>query len=173
MAERVSWPPDDEDGVYDPEELLPKRKPPKLTRRRRNRRELVGKRPPRSRELEGGRPEPGLDVHGLLPESEYWALKIRVFRRAGLRCERCGTGRRQLTPHHRKLLSQSGQDAAENLAALCPQCHDWVHGHPHLAHAAGWIVQSWADPGGQPMLIHTGELVLLGADGTYTARWRP
>jgi len=157
MAERVLLPdPDDEDGFYDADLLLPERKPrklPKLTRRAR-----LAPVSPRRRKV---------NVSGMLTETEYVALKRLVFARAGHRCERCGEYR-HLDAHHRKLVSQGGPDAAVNLAALCRACHDWCHRWPLKAQAAGWIVPSFADPASRAMLLWNGRLVLLGEDGSYS-----
>jgi 5-methylcytosine-specific restriction endonuclease McrA len=102
----------------------------------------------------------------VLPESEYLALKAEVFNRAGWLCEGCGR-KRYLTPHHRKLLSQGGMDAAENLLALCKRCHDWAHEHVAESVRNGRIVPSWADPAERPVLLHDGRKVLLTPTGGY------
>ena len=59
-----------------------------------------------------------------------------VLKRAGKNCERCKKEapfirRKDNTPylevHHKKLLSQGGDDTVENAIALCPNCHRELH----------------------------------------------
>lgn len=49
-----------------------------------------------------------------------------VHARAGNRCERCGD-RGPLRMHHRKPVSEGGDNSRENLELLCGACHDRVH----------------------------------------------
>ena len=132
----------------------PRQKLRKLTRRRRLQQE---RRPGVS----------NLDVWAVLPENEYLALKQRVYDRAGRLCERCGTGRRRLTPHHRKLLSQGGRDEITNMLSLCSICHDEVHDEPTDSMVNGWIVPSYGDPAAEPVLLFDGRKVLLTDAGGY------
>jgi 5-methylcytosine-specific restriction endonuclease McrA len=60
------------------------------------------------------------------PES-YEALRQRVLRRDGWRCQLCGT-MSNLEVHHMQYRSQSGHDSEENLITLCSTCHASVHG---------------------------------------------
>ncbi len=61
---------------------------------------------------------------------------VAALRRAKGRCERCeasapflrrSDGSPYLEVHHRRPLSQGGEDTIENAAALCPNCHRDVH----------------------------------------------
>ena len=61
---------------------------------------------------------------------------VAVLRRAKGRCEKCEAsapflrrtdGSPYLEVHHRRPLSQGGEDTIENAAALCPNCHRDVH----------------------------------------------
>ena len=60
------------------------------------------------------------------PES-YKALRQRVLRRDGWRCQLCGT-MSNLQVHHKQFRSRSGHDSEENLITLCFTCHASVHG---------------------------------------------
>lgn len=102
-----------------------------------------------------------------MTEDIYWA----VMNRSQGRCEAVCSPRctRSATHwHHRQLRSAGGENSPENGAALCLQCHDWVHRNVADARDGGWIVSRWADPAVVPMRIR-GRDWLLGADGTLTA----
>ena len=60
------------------------------------------------------------------PES-YEALRQRVLRRDGWRCQLCGT-LSNLEVHHKQFRSHSGHDSEDNLITLCSPCHSSVHG---------------------------------------------
>ena len=71
----------------------------------------------------------------------------RLLARARARCEKCGDA--PWTPpgeeclldlHHKIRRSRQGTDRPYNLAALCRQCHDWVHEHPAAAGKEGWLL---------------------------------
>lgn len=123
------------------------------------------------------RPKPALP--GADPAWDEWeALREAVHTRAGARCEvgvtrQCverdrvfiRTGGHQA--HHRKLRSQGGLDAVENLLAVCGYCHEWVHAHPSVAQLNGWIVPRHADPAIRGVVLHDRRLVLLDPDGSY------
>ncbi len=47
--------------------------------------------------------------------------------------------------HHRKMRSQGGTDRVENILAVDPFCHDWIHAHPEVSYALGWLVKSHDD----------------------------
>jgi len=70
------------------------------------------------------------------------ATRAAVRKRAGNQCERCPS-RRDLQVHHRKLKSQGGTHAIDNLALLCSSCHDHVHNVDRAgARRDGWIIDS-------------------------------
>ena len=53
-------------------------------------------------------------------------LRQQVLCRDGWRCQSCGA-LSHLEVHHRELRSHSGDDAEQNLIALCTACHSSVH----------------------------------------------
>jgi len=57
----------------------------------------------------------------------YRRLMKRVLDRAEWRCQKCGS-LQNLQVHHRKKRSQQGDDALNNLVALCAFCHMGEHG---------------------------------------------
>jgi len=62
-------------------------------------------------------------------------VKELTLRRAKGVCERCGStapfitknGRPYLEVHHKKMLSEGGEDTLKNTIALCPNCHRELH----------------------------------------------
>lgn len=61
---------------------------------------------------------------------------VEVLRRAGGHCEECeakapfsrrSNGTPYLEVHHRRPLSENGDDTVENAMALCPNCHRQSH----------------------------------------------
>lgn len=78
---------------------------------------------------------------GRANRSELDRVRASVLKRARNRCERCGlpsdiVGALHL--HHRLRRSQGGAHEAENLAALCHECHAKVH--LGVADAHLWLV---------------------------------
>lgn len=71
------------------------------------------------------------------------ALQTReaLVRRARGRCERCDRMAPPLDAHHRRMRSQGGSDALENLSLLCRRCHNHVHDNRGESVADGWIIQ--------------------------------
>ena len=61
-----------------------------------------------------------------LDEIEYEAVRERVLRRDGWRCQLCGS-MINLGVHHQEFRSHSGEDTEENLITLCNTCHSFVH----------------------------------------------
>jgi 5-methylcytosine-specific restriction endonuclease McrA len=63
------------------------------------------------------------------------ALKAYVVQRAGGHCQLCGgeapfkdkNGDPYLEIHHAVPIRDGGSDSAENLIALCPNCHRKIH----------------------------------------------
>jgi 5-methylcytosine-specific restriction endonuclease McrA len=114
----------------------------------------------------------------------WWDLKAQVlarphggqghFRKDGTfrlerhgRCERCGK-QDAVDAHHRVPVSAGGPDAASNLAALCRECHDWVHQHPSEARLGGWIVRRSEDIAVRAILPWDGSVVLLDDEANYS-----
>jgi 5-methylcytosine-specific restriction endonuclease McrA len=62
-----------------------------------------------------------------LDPAAYEALRQRILRRDGWRCQSCGT-MANLEVHHKQFRSQTGDDSEENLITLCDQCHKLIHG---------------------------------------------
>jgi len=95
-----------------------------------------------------------------------------VLERAGNYCEKCGKSGYDFALHHRKLRSQGGLDAVENLMAVHHKCHnmgtDSIHLNPKQAIENGWIVPSWAEPSEYPLILPDGSRVLLTSEGSYT-----
>ncbi len=56
-----------------------------------------------------------------------WSL---VAKRAGYRCEHCGTGKSRLELHHRVPEFLGGRFEPDNLVLLCQDCHDRAHARP-------------------------------------------
>ena len=89
-------------------------------------------------------------------------------------CVRCGVSLYAThgSRHHRKLRSQGGKHASDNLVLLCGSgttgCHGWAHAHPVAARHAGLIVSAYADPVMQPVQYPDGAWWLLASDGTRT-----
>lgn len=104
----------------------------------------------------------------------YTSLRVLVHDRGNGRCERCGCCLGvDWQCHHRRLRSQGGRDAVENLVAICPPCHQWAHTNPERARADGWIVPGVGTgprvhPEAVPVLLHDGRVVRLTTedDGT-------
>ena len=61
-----------------------------------------------------------------LPPELYENLRLQVLRRDGWRCQSCGA-LSNLEVHHREFRSQSGDDAEQNLIALCTACQSILH----------------------------------------------
>lgn len=63
------------------------------------------------------------------------AVRVYVLRRAGNKCEGCGSdapfetpsGRPYLEPHHTRRLSDGGPDDPGSVIGLCPTCHRRAH----------------------------------------------
>lgn len=72
-------------------------------------------------------------------ERDAWAiLKAQVWYRDDGRCRRC-RGTSTLDPHHILPKGRGGKDALDNLMLLCRRDHDWAHGNPKAAEAAGFL----------------------------------
>lgn len=108
-------------------------------------------------------------------ESKAWAaLRLRVLARSGGLCECCGHALNPLAweCHHRRLRSQGGLDAMNNLLALTPGCHQVAHrGDRAAAERAGLVVPSWQVPARVPVLLHGQVRMFLVGDG-YRERGR-
>jgi 5-methylcytosine-specific restriction endonuclease McrA len=61
-----------------------------------------------------------------LRQEEYRRLHRSVLERDGWRCQSCGSSN-NLQVHHLQPKSRLGDDAKENLIALCWNCHRKVH----------------------------------------------
>lgn len=101
---------------------------------------------------------------------DQWATASpRLLRRAGFRCERCGTRvtEESCERHHRQRRDRGG-DRYANLLILCRVCHPWVHAHPDIARGEGWIVSaaSEVDPADVPVRRSDGYLWLLDDGGS-------
>jgi hypothetical protein len=71
-----------------------------------------------------------------------------VRKRSGGRCEArtpvC-TGQYEHT-HHIRLRSRGGSDEPGNLLAVDNSCHAFIHSHPALSEASGWMKSAWDNP---------------------------
>jgi ATP-dependent DNA helicase RecQ len=61
-----------------------------------------------------------------LDPASYEALRQRVLRRDGWRCQSCGAIS-NLEVHHMQFRSHSGDDSELNLITLCVACHSQAH----------------------------------------------
>jgi 5-methylcytosine-specific restriction endonuclease McrA len=61
-----------------------------------------------------------------LSSEAYAQLRLAILTRDGWRCQNCGS-LQNLEVHHQQFRSQSGNDSAENLIALCSYCHAAMH----------------------------------------------
>jgi 5-methylcytosine-specific restriction endonuclease McrA len=61
----------------------------------------------------------------------YEALRQRILRRDGWRCQSCGS-MANLEVHHKQFRSHSGEDSEENLITLCTACHETTHANGTL-----------------------------------------
>jgi len=61
-----------------------------------------------------------------LDQEAYEALRQRVLRRDGWRCQLCGA-MANLEVHHQRFRSHAGHDSEENLTTLCVSCHAEMH----------------------------------------------
>lgn len=101
------------------------------------------------------------------------SLREQVWERCNGYCEKCG---KPLSPlswalHHRKLRSQGGKDAVENLLALHHACHNTgtksVHLNPAMSMQSGHIVPRHAEPHEYELTLPNGDRVTLTPEGTY------
>lgn len=82
---------------------------------------------------------PARPTRGQAPKPDISeATRRRVVEVAGGRCWRCA--KRGGHVHHRQLRSQGGPHIPSNLILVCLTCHDWIHHHPTMALARGWLV---------------------------------
>lgn len=86
------------------------------------------------------------------------SVVAEVLERAQNACEACGGpayGKMDL--HHRRMLSQGGQNAAVNLLWCHHYCHvgtgGSIHANPARSRRLGHIVPSWADPAEVPVIV--------------------
>jgi 5-methylcytosine-specific restriction endonuclease McrA len=86
------------------------------------------------------RRSPRLDSY----RDELVGVAPQVIRRAMGMCEICKAKAGDVI-HHRKLRSQGGTNALANLMLLCDACHRYVHGHPAMSYAAGYLLHR-SDP---------------------------
>jgi hypothetical protein len=109
-----------------------------------------------------------------LTGSDRQELRHATYDRAGGQCEAgiapgCPgrVDRERFEWHHRKLRSQGGDDVPENSLCVCRSCHEWIHRHPQVAQASGWIVPSFAAPEHRAVNLPDGRIVRLTSDNEY------
>lgn len=78
-------------------------------------------------------------------ERELTKSRRIVRERSGGQCEFPGCRNRAVHAHHKRLRSQGGSDAPENLLDLCHECHEVLHRNPHWANELG-LIQRTGDP---------------------------
>lgn len=92
-------------------------------------------------------------------------VRAVVLDRCGGLCEACGRPLTLGVHLHHRLRRRDGGHTADNLVALHPECHviapQAVHQRPTWARQQGLIVPSWADPATTPLLLPSGQGVLL------------
>lgn len=79
-------------------------------------------------------------------DAAYKIARLQRYEMARGRCERCaGALRDSFQTHHVIRRSNSGRanHDVENLRALCPPCHAWIHANVKQAKADGWIKTEW------------------------------
>lgn len=90
-------------------------------------------------------------------------VRSALRRRADDCCEKCGL-RYANNAHHRKNLSQGGEDTLSNLMLLCGSgttgCHGWITEHPKESYREGWSVRRGDDPASKRVL-YRGTYVML------------
>lgn len=83
--------------------------------------------------------------------SDKWESKRRwILKRAGYRCENCGTDSQRLHVHHIQPKSEGGEDKIGNLEARCPDCHAEAH-NANACILCGGIIHE----GGEATLLDT------------------
>lgn len=75
------------------------------------------------------------DVPRLIREQ---VLARALYRCEARVCEWCED--RGLQCHHRLRRQHDGPNTPENLVAVCPDCHAWIHGHPDQAYRLGLLL---------------------------------
>lgn len=102
----------------------------------------------------------------------FLEFRETVLKRCNGYCEKCGKPLDESWAlHHRKLRSRGGEDAVSNFVALHHDCHnmgtDSVHFNPRKSEEAGLMVASWQNPNDVPLILPSGDTVLLQDDGSY------
>lgn len=79
-------------------------------------------------------------------DAVWLRARVKVMRRAGGLCEVAveGCTLHAVHVHHRLMRSQGGGHELSNLLAVCSRCHDWVHSHPKVSYAEGWLLHAEA-----------------------------
>lgn len=99
------------------------------------------------------------------------AVAALVDARDGESCARCGVSLHVVagSRHHRKLRSQGGKHAPDNLVLLCGSgttgCHGWAHANPADARHVGLIVSAYSSPEMHPVQYPDGAWWFLCSDG--------
>jgi hypothetical protein len=73
--------------------------------------------------------------------------------------------------HHRQVKGMGGTSNPDtkygmaNLVSTCRECHTWIHGHPRVAYATGFLVHSGENP--EEIFLSPGNMikVRLTTDG--------
>jgi len=73
-------------------------------------------------------------------ESRVYGEKSRAYLQGMGRCERCGRSDRGLELHHKAGRTGERYLDVSTWAALCPECHAWVHANPRVATGEGWLI---------------------------------
>lgn len=105
-----------------------------------------------------------------IPKANQQIVQGRAFGR----CERCLTATLSGDHHHRRVRGMGGSKAPDrhdpsNLVWLCRSCHNWAHGNPVVATAAGFIVprSSGTRPLDVPITDLAGHTRYLDNEGQY------
>lgn len=77
---------------------------------------------------------------GRVPDSVRTEVSARSHGLCEARVPGCCTGRAAHL-HHRLMRSQGGQHTAGNALDLCSACHSWIHHHPAVSYANGWLLR--------------------------------
>lgn len=99
---------------------------------------------PRPKKVPKGLRRVGMKRKAVSSKGEFTpAARNEVERRSGGRCEAMTSICRGPAVHIHHILrrSQGGKGTADNGLHVCQPCHTFLHDHPEMAYARGWMVR--------------------------------